>query len=286
MRIAIVTGASSGIGREFVKQLPYFYRSLEEIWVIARRRERLETLANMSPVPLRIFEGDLTEGHVYSKLGNALETEKPNLRMLVNAAGFGKIGQVSKLAETAPSSQMEMVDLNCRALTRMTLTCLPYLSKGSRVIHMASAAAFLPQPSFAVYAATKAYVLSFSRGLGAELEDRGIFVTAVCPGPVDTEFFEISGSIKASWKTRVMAKPEKVVKQALLDSRNKKAVSIYGIAIKTAQVGAKLLPHRLVMKTFNVESSSKKERHHYAENHNRRKRGGPEIRQDAGEVSE
>lgn len=286
MRIAIVTGASSGIGREFVKQLPYFYRRLDEIWVIARRRERLEALAQRAPVSLRIFEGDLTEGHVYSKLENTLEAEKPDLCMLVNAAGFGKIGQVSKLAETAPSSQMEMVDLNCRALTRMALTCLPYLSKGSRIIQMASAAAFLPQPSFAVYAATKAYVLSFSRGLGAELEDSGIYVTAVCPGPVDTEFFAVSGSIKASWKTRVMAKPEKVVKQALLDSRNKKAVSVYGTALKTAQVGAKLLPHRLIMKTFPLDNSSRKERHHHAENHNRRKRGGSEIGQDAGEVSE
>ena len=99
--------------------------------------------------------------------------------MLVNAAGFGKVGEVKKIAHREPSAQTAMIDLNCRALTRMTLICLPYLRLGSRVVNLASAAAFCPQPSFAVYAATKSYVLSFSRALGAELKRTGIYVTAV-----------------------------------------------------------------------------------------------------------
>ena len=169
--------------------------------------------------------------------------------MLVNAAGFGKSGTVEEIAGESPKIQTDMVDLNCRALTRMTLMCLPYLSRGSRIINLASAAAFCPQPSFAVYAATKSYVLSFSRGLGAELRRRGIYVTAVCPGPVDTEFFTVSGRLDNPWKKLTMVKAPRVVHQALIDSRKRKEMSVCGLPMKAAHVGAKLLPHGLILKT-------------------------------------
>lgn len=247
VRIAIVTGASSGMGREFVRQLPYFYHNLDEIWIIARREEKLAALAHGSAVPCRIFAGDLCKGEIYQKLEHALKEETPDIRMLVNAAGFGKVGVVKKIAHREPSAQTAMIDLNCRALTRMTLICLPYLRLGSRVVNLASAAAFCPQPSFAVYAATKSYVLSFSRALGAELKRTGIYVTAVCPGPVATEFFDVSGKLPNKWKDAVMAKPDRVVKKALLDVRKKKEISVYGIAMKGAELGAKLMPHRVIM---------------------------------------
>ena len=192
MRIAVVTGASSGMGREFVLQLGYFYKNLDEIWVIARRRERLEELAGISRIPLRIIDGDLQKKKVYRRIHEILTEEKPNIRMLINSAGFGKSGTVTEIARENFRIQTDMVDLNCRALTRMTLLCLPYMSRGSRIVNLASAAAFCPQPSFAVYAATKSYVLSFSRAIGKELSDQGIYVTAVCPGPVRTPFFDIA----------------------------------------------------------------------------------------------
>ena len=122
-----------------------------------------------------------------------METEKPDIRMLVNAAGFGKSGNAEDIRRKEAGCQSRMIDLNCRALTEMTFVCLPYMSAGSRILNIASAAAFCPQPGFAVYAATKAYVLSFSRALGEEVKNRRIYVTAVCPGPVDTEFFRNSG---------------------------------------------------------------------------------------------
>ncbi len=253
MKIAIVTGASSGMGREFVKQIPYFYKELDEIWVIARRRDRLESLAGLSPVSLRIFEGDLLSEHIYAEFQDALECERPDIRMLVNAAGFGKKGNVSDIAKKDPYIQMQMVDLNCWSLTMITVFCLPYFSKGSRILNLASAAAFAPQPSFAVYAATKSYVLSFSRGIGAELADKGIFVTAVCPGPVDTEFFTISGKLTSPLKNTVMANPGKVVRQALLDSRKRKSVSVYGIPMKAVRAGARIIPHNLIMKAETLE---------------------------------
>ncbi len=248
MKIAVVTGASSGMGREFVRQISSFYRSLDEIWVIARRRERLEELRGESRVPLRIFEGNLIKKQVYRELSCALEERQPDIRMLVNAAGFGKSGSVEAIASVDFRAQTDMVDLNCRALTRMTLFCLPYLGRGSRIINLASAAAFCPQPGFAVYAATKSYVLSFSRALGAELRRRGIYVTAVCPGPVDTEFFNISGALTNPLKKLTMAKAEDVVHRALKDSRAGREMSVYGIAMRATFLGTRLVPHGLIMK--------------------------------------
>lgn len=252
MKIAIVTGASSGMGREFVRQLGYFYKNLDEIWVIARRKERLETLAKESRVPLRIFAGDLQKKKVYKELRDALEKEQPDLRMLVNSAGFGKSGSVEEILSEKFRTQTDMVDVNCRSLTRMTLLCMPFLHAGSRIVNLASASAFCPQPYFSVYAATKSYVLSFSRSLGEELKKKGIVVTAVCPGPVDTEFFDFSGKPENILKRLTMAKADRVVHQALKDTRAGKAVSVYGIPMKLTYLGTKLLPHGLLVHMQNL----------------------------------
>ncbi|MGN0405419.1 MAG: SDR family NAD(P)-dependent oxidoreductase [Bariatricus sp.] len=242
MKIAIVTGASSGLGREFVKQITRLYKNLDEIWVIARRADKLEELKEQLPVYIRVFAGDMEDYLVYRQVQNRLENQNPDVRMLVNAAGFGKMGTIEEIAAEDKKLQLRMIDLNCRGLTEMTLTCLPYMSKGSRIINVASAAAFCPQSGFAVYAATKSYVLSFSRGLGAEVRKKGIFVTAVCPGPVDTEFFDVAGTNESLMKQSVLSDAPSVVKQALLDARDRKAVSVYGAPMKAARVASKLLP--------------------------------------------
>ncbi len=239
MKIAVVTGASSGIGREFARQIPRLYRNLDELWVISRRTERLEKLKEELTVPVRIFDSDLKRDYVYERVTRELEASRPDVRMLVNAAGCGRIGSIE---ETAVSDQLGMIDLNCRALTRLTCICLPYLSSGSRIIQVASAAAFCPQPGFTVYAASKAYVYSFSHALRCELGVKGSFVTSVCPGPVDTEFFKHTGGNSGSTKKAFRAETGAVVKQALLDSVKGKSVSIYGRAMKAAWIGAKLIP--------------------------------------------
>lgn len=249
-QIAVITGASSGMGREFVLQLDSFCPSLDEIWVMARRGKRLERLAMQSQIPLRIFEGDITRKKIRRALRAALLDEKPALRILVNAAGFGRTGTVAEIAAEEPFIQTDMIDLNCRALTAITEICLPFMRKDSRIINLASAAAFCPQPSFAVYAATKAYVLSFSRALHMELKSKGIYVTAVCPGPVKTEFFRVSGELTGTLKKLTAAGAQAVVRKALQDSLAKKQLSVYGPPMKAARAGAKLLPHSLIMKLY------------------------------------
>lgn len=244
MKIAIVTGASSGMGREFVRQIEHLYKELDEIWVIARRRERLEELKSRMLTNVRIIEGDLLGDSIYEEIEALLDEKKPNIRMLVNAAGFGRKGDVKDIS---CKDQLEMIDLNCKALTHMTKICIPFMCKGSRIVNLASAAAFCPQPAFSVYASTKSYVLSFSRSLGTELRNEGIIVTAVCPGPVETEFFDVAGKQDNPMKEATMAKPEAVVKQALLDARDGKDVSVYGVAMKCTKAATKVLPHRVLL---------------------------------------
>ena len=188
-KIAIVTGASSGMGREMVYLLADHFAALEEIWVVARRKERLEELVGKVPVRLRILPLDLTSEEDLGALSVLLKREQPNVKILVNGAGYGKTGAVGTIRRDL---SVGMVRLNDEALVAVTEMVLPYISKNSRIIQFASAAAFMPQPGFAVYAASKSFVLSYSRALAVELKKKNIYVTAVCPGPVETEFFGIA----------------------------------------------------------------------------------------------
>lgn len=253
MRIGIVTGASSGIGREFSKKIARLH--LDEIWIVARRAERLKALEDWiekkTGTSVKVFDGDLACDSVYGRMEEELRRRRPDIRILVNCAGFGKMG---RFQEIEVNGQLGMIDVNCRALTRMTSLCLPYLSGGSRIINVASAAAFSPQPGFAVYAASKAYVKSFSYAIREELKERGIYVTAVCPGPVDTEFFERSGELPGEGKYLDRASVKEVVRKALSDSAAGRPISVYGAPMKAARIFAKVLPDAVtaaVMKQVN-----------------------------------
>lgn len=251
MKIAIVTGASSGMGREFIMQTADRFQGIEEIWAIARRGERLLELKELVPVRLRTFSLDLRKDESLKELTDALREEKPNVKLLVNAAGFGKIGRVGALAL---EDETGMIELNCKALCAVTHVVLPYMSGNSRILQFASSAAFLPQPKFAIYAATKSFVLSYSRALNEELKPKGIYVTAVCPGPVKTEFFDVAettGQIPL-YKRLVMAEAKKVVRTALKDSMMGRSVSVYGFTMKAFCLLSKLFPHELVLRMMKA----------------------------------
>ncbi len=244
MNIAIVTGASSGMGKEFVIKIAQKYKKLDEIWVVARRKDRLMELADEVLAKLRIFDVDLCTDEGLSEIESALLFDRPNVRLLVNSAGFGWLADFE---DADCSKWSSMIDLNCKALTCLCHMTIPFMKKGSRIINLASAAAFVPQPGFNVYAATKSYVLSFSRALGAELREQEITVTAVCPGPVKTEFFEVADpdNSTAFFKKMVMADAGRVVSKALMDAKLGKEVSVYGVVMNVFYGLTKLLPHKL-----------------------------------------
>ena len=250
MNIIIITGASSGMGLEFALQLDNIFHNIDEIWLIARRKKELLQVAQYMEHTTRVLDMDLTNSAHMQRLEHLLREEKPVIRMLVNCAGYGIMGDFS---EGDKKELLGMIDLNCHALTEMTYLCIPYMKKNSRIIQLASSAAFLPQPDFAVYAASKSYVYSFSRALARELAPRKIYVTAVCPGPVDTPFFDIaekSGSTLGIKKLTI-AKADKVVQQAIADSYKKKEHSVYSRVIRSFELLAKVVPHSVILKMMS-----------------------------------
>lgn len=248
LKIAVITGASSGMGREFARQISRCYPWLDELWLLGRNRQRLEAVKEtleMEDLPrkmrIRLIPCDLGTRAGRDVVQGWLMKECPAIKLLVNAAGTGVIGRIGRLPVT---EQTETVRVNCEALTAVTCMCLPYLKKGSHIIQMASAAAFFPQPGFAVYAASKSYVLSFSLALRREMADQGVTVTAVCPGPVDTPFFGHAETYekRPAYKQKAMADPKKVVRQAIEDAAVGRSMSIYGAPAKALAAACRLLP--------------------------------------------
>lgn len=247
MNIAIVTGASSGMGREFVRQLSQ-YVSVDEIWVIARRAAALETLKTEVSTPVRPIPLDLGKAESFTALEQLLQAEKPNIRLLVNAAGFGKFGAFDQISV---EDECNMIELNCTALVRMTRLAVPYMAPGSHILELDSLSAFQPVPYITTYAATKAFVLSYSRSVNRELKDRGIRVMAMNPGWVRTEFFNHAVVSDPNSKVQYfdrLYEARDCVATGLKDLyRTRKDYSVHG-PITRAQVRlVKFLPHSLVM---------------------------------------
>lgn len=250
-KVVIVTGASSGIGREFVHQISKKAKNLDEIWIIARRRDRLEELREEINIPCIIIDEDITQPHFTDRFKTILSQEKPKVKMLINCAGYGIIG---KACNKSTEVETGMINTNCAGLTNVTLITVPYMANNSRIINLASSAAFIPQPNFAVYAATKSYVLSFSRALNRELKTKNIWVTAVCPGPVNTEFFNVAadGGTRPWYKDYFMASANDVVELAIKDSKARKEVSVYGNSMKAMMVLSKILPHKIILNIMDI----------------------------------
>jgi short-subunit dehydrogenase len=252
MEIAVLTRASAGLGKAFFEAYLQSGTKVDEIWLIARRKERLEALAATTDQKVRVLPLDLVNEDSIGTLRNLLETEKPQVKALINNAGFGKMGYVYDLS---PEEQGAMVDLNCRALTALSALFTPYMQRGGYIVNVCSIASFVPNPRMTVYSSTKAYVMSFSRGLREEMKQKGVNVLALCPGPMSTEFLPIAGigaGDSKTFDTLPYADPAKVAKAALKHAAKGHAVYTPKLLFKVYRILARIIPHRILMKVSKV----------------------------------
>ena len=246
MKIAVITGASSGLGKEFFLNLK---GDFDEVWLIARREDKLKEIASMrEDVRTRVIAMDLTKEGSMAEIDGLIKECGGEIGMLINNAGYGCIGNVKDMPT---EGQMGMVRLNNEVMVGMTSTALKYMKRGSEIINICSIASFTPNTRMTVYSSTKAFVMSFSRGLRAELKKEGISVLAVCPGPMATEFLACAGIEKGTSKTfdtLPYAEPAMVAKRSLRASKKGRAVYTPLILFKIYRVLAKLLPTGFMMK--------------------------------------
>ncbi len=249
MGIALITGASSGIGREFAKQLKESW-GIEEFWLVARRRDRMEALAEELGIKARIISADLCTTEGVDAVREALENEKPEIKVLINAAGFGRFGAHDQISETDTA---RMIDLNCKALVLITHMALPYMEKGGRIIEMGSGSCFTPLPNFNVYAASKSFVLHYTKALYYEVKKYGVAATAFCPGWVHTEFLDAAGTdknVNRPKKTKPLLKVEDVVRGCLRASKKGKKMFVTNWFTKLQHVLFKLLPDGILSRLW------------------------------------
>ena len=249
--IAVITGASSGIGREFALSVEK-HGKYDEIWVIARNESKLMELSEELKTPVKVIAADLTDSESADRFRNLLEGNKPRVGLLINCSGFGKFDAVVDSSEENISG---MIDLNCRALSVLTAMSLPYMTDGSKIVNVASVAAFQPVPYMAVYAASKAYVLSFTRALAREVQKRGIRVLAVCPYWTKTAFFDRAvnqdSEEKVVKKYNAMYSPAFIVRKTWKTlEKTKKDYLVPGFKARIQTAFVRLLPKKLVMNAW------------------------------------
>lgn len=247
MKIAIVTGASNGMGREFVRILDN-NEEFDEIWGVGLERDNMEDLSRELVTPLRIFAVDLTNGGVNAVV-DALQQLHPNVTWLVNAAGFGKFGRYD---EIPVEQSTNMIRLNCECLVDMTERVLPFMQAGAHIAQFSSVAAFQPTPYQNVYAATKAFVYSYARALNVELAPRKISVTAVCPYWTNSAFFDRAECTGKKVVTKMVAlyQPYDVALTAYKDIKKGKDFSMHGFKARSQTRLVKFLPAKFVMRTW------------------------------------
>jgi short-subunit dehydrogenase len=250
-RVAVITGASSGLGLEFALQLDRL-QVADEFWLISRDEDQLVEVAAKLDTPALPLAMDLTSPTEIAGLRGLLHENQPRITFLVNAAGFGKFGDWQTISDSAIDA---MIDLNCRALVDITHACLPYMEQGSRIIQIASAAAFTPLPHMNVYAATKSFVLHYTRALRWELHGTGITCTALCPTWVKTGFEKVARTSSGGhdvghlWGEQT---PQEVVHRCLCANKAHFAVSCASPQSAALRLASKILPSGLTMAAWNA----------------------------------
>jgi len=236
-KIAIITGASSGMGKDFAKELDN--KNLDQIWIVARRKELLDKLSTELKTESKVFDIDITDFENNKTIENELKTDKYEIKYLINNAGFGLVGEFFNLDL---DKQLNMINLNISALVQITHFSIKYMAKNSEIIQVASTAGFLPIKNFAIYAASKAFVVNFSNAIALELKPQKINVIAICPGPVRTEFFNTATKGK---QPPFIYESIDVVKKALKDSKKGKLNSIYGFIMNIMMIFSHFTPRKI-----------------------------------------
>jgi len=244
MGIAIITGASSGIGKEFAVQLDTT-ENYDEIWLIARSEDRLKQLGETLSTTCKVIPLDLEDEDAIDSLENLLNESGEDVNICVNSAGFGLNGDFRELSR---EEQLQMIDLNCRSVVQLSHLLIPFMPKGAHFINISSSAGAAPLGAFAIYGASKSFVTSFSYGLAAELHQLGIGMTIVTPGSVDTDFQKRSrGSCNRKKKLfSKKATAEEIVTEALKDMKRGKMISAFGFSAKLSLFLGKVLSHSYV----------------------------------------
>ena len=250
-KVIVVSGASSGMGKEFIIQILEKEKDIDEVWAIARRDDRLIELKEKISDKIIPIKLDLTKEEDLLKYKEKVDKEKPNIIILANCAGFG-VFDYSENIDT--NIKLNMIDLNVKAPVALIDYSLPYMKEESKIMNIASCAGFQPIPYINDYASTKSFLLSYSRALNKELKYRNIHVLAVTPYWTKTEFFDRAiddKKKKVVINYNAMYDPKDVMKLAIKDLYNpKKDISCFGFVNRFQKMLTKILPHSLVMKVW------------------------------------
>ena len=244
MSVAIITGASGGIGSEFARQISRL-EGVDELWLIARNTEKMNSLGKELGLKTRVIGADLTTSEGIDSVRSALSEEKPEVRFLVNASGFGNYGAFDEISE---DEVVKMIDLNVKALVLITHMTVPYMVRGGRIIELGSGSCFTPLPYFNIYSSSKVFVLHYTKSLNYELKKYGVRATCFCPGWVDTDFL---GKSLANGNThpksmKPLLKCEDVVRRCVKASVKGKAMCVTNWYTKLQHLMFKLLPDCLL----------------------------------------
>jgi len=244
-RIAIITGATGGLGKEFVSLM--VNEAIDEIWCVARNIQKLNSLKDEYENKVVALSYDLSEQESIANIRSLLDKEQPRITYLINNAGTGEV--LGSFTDLKMEKAYEIVQLNCGAVVSLCAICIPYMQEGDRIINLSSQSSFQPVPYLNLYAATKAFVRSYTRALNVELKQKGISATAVCPGWVDTEMLpRTSNGIEIKYPGLVS--PKRVALKALSDAKKQKDMSVCTGYVKYMHLLSKIFPQKVVMKTW------------------------------------
>ena len=243
-KIGVVTGATGGLGKAFIKEL--LNEDLDEIWALARDNEKLEKLKEEFGNKIFPVVCDFTKKEDIDKISNLFYEYNPNIRYLINNAGVGNFGHFTNMSDKEIS---DMIDINCKAPTLLCQYAIPYMFDGARILNISSASAFQPNPYITIYSASKVYLRSFTRSLNYELKDKKITATAVCPGWVQTDMIKSNYNGKKV-KFPGIVTPDVVVKKAFKDTKKGRDMSVCSLFVKYEHLLSKLFSQKRMMKAW------------------------------------